>query len=191
MTGRKPFRNGGARRDRTVDLYNAILPAAIRAIRAGQAVMTSAGSLRRSRGPIIALLLTALSACATHPESAWQTLHAIDAAQTMAIAMDDCYEEQDPITRRIIGRHPEPLAVVGWWAASAAGHLWVSSRLEGRWLAAWQAITIIGTGNAVINNHGVGIRIGTGNRVEDSGGACAEHFQSAHQYRPASPWRRR
>ncbi len=96
-------------------------------------------------------------------EMAWQTLHAIDVAQTLNAASDPCYMEVSWVTKRLIGEQPSDAEVMVWGIAMAMGHMWISNRLEERdapkWVQAfWDFGTIGHTGYAVVNNHRNGVR---------------------------------
>lgn len=113
----------------------------------------------------VACLLLAGCASMNGMERAWQVTHAIDAAQTLSIAGDECYEEQNWATRRLIGRRPSEADVVAWWAGTAIAHAWVSRRLEGRWRAVWQSVTLVYGVDTVIENHRAGIRVDGDNLI--------------------------
>jgi uncharacterized membrane protein len=105
-------------------------------------------------------------------EITWQTLHAVDVAQTISAAEDPCYVEDALITRQIIGSQPSGGEVLLWGAGMAVGHAWVSSALEARgaprWLQkTWSFATITGTGIAIASNHSEGIRVIGSNRPVD------------------------
>lgn len=97
-------------------------------------------------------------------EIAWQTLHAIDVAQTLSAAQDPCYVEDAPVTRQLIGSQPSTGEVLLWGAGMAVGHAWVSNLLETRnaprWVQkTWSYATITGTGIAIASNHAEGVRV--------------------------------
>jgi len=97
-------------------------------------------------------------------EIAWQTLHAVDVAQTLSASKDPCYVEDAFITRQIIGEQPSSTEVVLWGAGMAVGHAWVSQLLVNqdapRWLQkTWSYATITGTGLAITTNRNEGIRL--------------------------------
>jgi hypothetical protein len=113
-----------------------------------------------------------LAGCATlnsAGEATWQAAHAVDVAQTIHGAVDDntCYEEGDPITRRIIGTHPNEAGTLGWGAGLAGLHYGVHRLLEDYapvWAdTLWQAVTIAQVGEIVDHNVRVGIRLGARN----------------------------
>jgi hypothetical protein len=110
-------------------------------------------------------------------ELAWQTLHAVDVAQTLEAARDPCYRESAWVTRHLIGRQPSDGSVLAWGAGTAVLHAWISSELESRGAPAWvQMVWDLGTlgqtAYAVGSNHTAGVRVlGRNQRVPDCGGA--------------------
>lgn len=97
-------------------------------------------------------------------EITWQSLHAIDIAQTLSAAQDPCYVEDAYITKRLIGKQPSQGEVLVWGVGMAVGHAWVSNLLEQRnapgWVQkTWSYATITGTGLAIATNHSEGIRV--------------------------------
>ncbi len=101
-------------------------------------------------------------------EITWQTMHAIDVAQTLSAAQDPCYVEDAYVTRQLIGRQPSTGEVLLWGAGMAVGHAWVTRVLDRHdapgWVQkAWSYATITGTGIAIANNHAEGVRIFGGN----------------------------
>lgn len=97
-------------------------------------------------------------------EIAWQTLHAIDVAQTLSAADDPCYEEDAFFTRALIGSQPSQGEVLLWGAGMAVGHAWITGLLERHeapmWVRkTWSYATIAGTGIAIVNNHSEGVRV--------------------------------
>ena len=125
--------------------------------------------LRRWLRGILPLIGTAgffaLGGCTTTgQEIAWQTLHAVDVAQTVnGPAGDPCYMEADPLTSAIIGEQPSKTEAVAWglaWAGMHAGVTWLLDRNEApQWAQiGWQALTITNTASAVYRNHQAGIR---------------------------------
>lgn len=105
-------------------------------------------------------------------EITWQTLHAVDVAQTISAADDPCYVEDALITRQIIGSQPNTGEVLLWGAGLAVGHAWISHTLERHhapmWLRrTWSFATITGTGIAIASNHTAGIRVVGDNKPVD------------------------
>ena len=106
---------------------------------------------------------TLLSGCDTLPlakgEAAWQLLHAVDTAQTIHIARaPECFYENAPLTRAIIGKHPSEAEVAAIMVGYSMLHQYVSRRLEGNWLRAFQVVSIANTARNVANNHRIGLR---------------------------------
>lgn len=96
-------------------------------------------------------------------ELTWQTMHAIDVAQTLNAADDPCYKEDAWLTRRLIGEQPSDIQVLAWGLGTAAVHAWVSNQLEmhaaPRWAhMLWDIGTLSHTTYAVTNNHRNGVR---------------------------------
>jgi hypothetical protein len=138
-----------------------------------------------SRASLARRCLTALlagSACAlaagcqsldlSREEITWQTLHAVDVAQTLSAADDPCYVEDAYVTRALIGSQPSEAEVLLWGAGMAVGHAWVTGLLERRnapaWLrTTWSYATITGTGLAIATNHAEGVRVFGGNKSVD------------------------
>lgn len=104
-------------------------------------------------------------------ERTWQTVHLIDGLQTLAIARDDCYEEQNYLPRKIIGEHPDAGSVVLWWAGMAAIHWGIGEALDRaempRLAKGWRLASIGITSSFVISNHQEGLRVIGNNRPID------------------------
>ncbi len=130
---------------------------------------TILATLRRSVLAPVLLAGSVLSAgCQSlelsNEEIAWQTLHAVDIAQTISAAQDPCYIEDAYITRRLIGSQPSTGEVLLWGAGMAVGHAFVTNLLEKqnapRWVQkTWSYATITGTGIAIASNHAEGVRV--------------------------------
>lgn len=108
----------------------------------------------------------------TSEEITWQSLHAIDVAQTLSAAQDPCYVEDAYLTRKLIGAQPSTAEVLAWGAGMAVGHAWISRVLEQRdapsWVRkTWSYATITGTGLAVATNHAEGVRAFGSNKPVD------------------------
>lgn len=106
----------------------------------------------------------------TLAEGAWHTLNVVDTAQTLHIASaPECHSEADPLTRTIIGRHPDKSSAVAIGAAYSLAVHYI-----GRWLrrkdasapdSGWHearvgfAIVTLGTKTlTVARNHSSGLR---------------------------------
>jgi len=105
-------------------------------------------------------------------EIAWQTLHAVDIAQTLSASQDPCYVEDAYVTRQLIGSQPNAGEVLLWGAGMAVGHAWISGLLEDRnaprWVQkTWSYATITGTGLAIATNHAEGVRVFGSNKPVD------------------------
>ena len=105
--------------------------------------------------------------CAASPqEKVWQAMHLVDVAQTInGAARDDCFQEENPITRRLIGRKPSTDAVIVWGVAMAIAHYSLD-----RWLTrtgradqpGWRALRYLAVaekGFTVGRNHAEGTRV--------------------------------
>lgn len=116
-----------------------------------------------------------LSGCASLPaindagEIGFQTLHAVDVAQTIhGAAQDPCFYEGDTVTRRLIGGKPSTAGVLAWGAGYGIGHGLVTYALrQAGWegaAAVWEAVTIASTAQTIGHNISVGIRLGAPNK---------------------------
>jgi len=105
----------------------------------------------------------------------WQSLHAIDAAQTLSIARDpDCYYEA--VVDPLIGRHPPQGLVLAWAAGAALLHFAITNYLTEHasptMVRIWQGITIGSSAYWVSHNYSNGLRVfshnehGTGVRAD-------------------------
>ncbi len=126
-------------------------------------------TLRRTVLAPVLLLGSVLSAgCQSfqlsNEEIAWQTLHAVDIAQTLSAAQDPCYVEDAYLTKRLIGEQPSTGEVLLWGAGVAVGHAFVTNFLQQRdapgWVQkTWSYATITTTGIAIASNHSEGVRV--------------------------------
>lgn len=109
-----------------------------------------------------------LSGCASmsevpKAEYAWQALLLVDAGQTIQIAQHrECYYEDNPVTHRVIGRHPDVLPVVAWMLGMSALHYAITMSLEERdvppWVrSGWQMLTIGKSAETVAHNYDIGL----------------------------------
>ena len=115
--------------------------------------------------PVVLLLGLLAGGCQTmdRNELTWQTLHAVDVAQTLNAASDPCYREKAWMTRRMIGEQPSDASVLLWGVGTAIAHKLVADLMERRdapgWAQKmWQYGTISHTGYAVVANHQNGVR---------------------------------
>lgn len=120
---------------------------------------------------LAALAFLAITGCQSMDSSelAWQSLHAVDVAQTLNAADDPCYIESYSITQAMIGKQPSDGEVLAWGIGTAVAHWWVSRTLERReapqWLQkVWSLGTISHTGYTIANNYDNGVRAFGDNR---------------------------
>ncbi len=129
---------------------------------------------------IIVIIAITASGCSTlrdtHPlEYTWQAVHVIDVLQTAnGIAGDpECHSEANPITRRMIGRHPDKDHVYKWGIGTAIFHFFVARWIENRkWIkpGSKTGMRIIDNGiqlQTVVQNHKNGVRIDGHNEPYD------------------------
>jgi hypothetical protein len=116
-------------------------------------------------GAVVAICLLWLGGCQSldRQELTWQTLHAMDVAQTLNAASDPCYKEDAWLTKRLIGSQPSDTEVVAWGVGTAVFHAWISTALEERgapvWVQkVWELGTLGHTSYAIGNNHEAGVR---------------------------------
>jgi hypothetical protein len=122
---------------------------------------------------LAAALCSGCTALETRESQAWLALHAIDTAQSIHAAQEpNCYKEKNTITRALIGEHPADGEIIAWSIGVAAVHLAVTDLLlrndHPKIAKVWQYVRIASTTSAIINNHGVGIRIGSPNQHTES-----------------------
>lgn len=103
-------------------------------------------------------------------ESAWHTLNAVDTMQTLHAANSpECFSEADPLTRSIIGEHPNKAEVVAIGLAYSVAYRFIARWLarkaadepESGWADARVGFHIIGLGTkafTVARNHAIGTR---------------------------------
>ena len=126
---------------------------------------------------LVTLAALAMTGCAGMPraEYGWQALHAVDTYQTMSIAENpECWRENDPLTKRLIGEHPSTAEVAAVMLAYSVGHAYVSKWLEeetdeafatdsssrGAWYiarGAWHVVGIATKLAVVVNNDQIGL----------------------------------
>lgn len=134
--------------------------------------------LARRAGAVL-LLLPVFAGCASWSpetrtlETTYQTLHAIDVAQTVAIARNpEDYAERNQAW--LLGEHPKVGGVLAWGAANAVVHAavtgWLEDREAPRWVRrTWQAVTIGEKAYNVGRNWSIGLRFGWGHRPRSGG----------------------
>jgi hypothetical protein len=108
-------------------------------------------------------------------EMAWQSLHAIDAAQTLSVARDpDCYEEA--VVDPLIGRHPPQGLVLAWAAGASLLHFAITNYLteyaSPTVVRIWQGISIGSSAYFVSHNYSNGVRVFS--HDEPPVGVCGE-----------------
>jgi hypothetical protein len=109
-------------------------------------------------------------------EVTWQSLHALDTAQSLSVARDpDCYFESfsDPI----IGRHPSEGLVLAWMAVAGTLHFlitdWLIEHNHTSLARTWEAISIGSTAYSITHNQHNGVRPFGHN--EPAPGTCREN----------------
>jgi len=108
----------------------------------------------------LALLLSGCSHWSTETkveEAVYQSLSAVDAAQTIQGLRQPCYSESN----HVLGSHPSPAEVVGFRALVGGIHFAVTSMLEDQdadlWVKRmWQGVFIFTEGRAVYMNWSLG-----------------------------------
>ena len=120
---------------------------------------------RAVRVLLVTLPLTGCASLELGPEEfVWQTLHAVDVAQTLSAAADPCYVENAPLTKELIGAQPSTTGVLLWGVGTAVGHALISGVLAAQdappWVQkSWSIFTIGSTAYAVGGNHVEGVRV--------------------------------
>ena len=100
----------------------------------------------------------------------WQVAHIADVAQTIEIARDPiCYEESNPVTRRLIGRKPTVAKVVMWGATASYLNAQLDVSINQSSMPKWakKGIGYLNLGlkvDVVTGNYGIGVRIGAKNK---------------------------
>lgn len=131
---------------------------------------------------VIGVIIVLLSGCSNLPqkrywqaELGWQLVHGIDVLQTInGPAQSNCYIENDPITKRLIGERPSTGEVIGWGIGSGLLHYGISKGLERigakPWIkGVWQGTMIGYATSAVVSNHRKGIRPWGDNNITCNG----------------------
>lgn len=123
--------------------------------------------LARPCAALVGLLISGCAAFRSLPaetraeETAWQSLHGVDALQTLSVARDpDCYYEKvlDPVT----GKHPSDGVVVLWAATASALHFvvtdWLADHDHPVLVRVWEGITNASSAYWVGHNSKNGVR---------------------------------
>lgn len=128
-------------------------------------------SSRRLAAPITLAAVMLVGGCQSmdRPELVWQTLHAVDVAQTLNAASDPCYREVAPLTQAMIGSQPKDHEVILWGVGVSLAHAWIARRMETsnapRWLkTTWRTVDFSTKTGTVLNNHRIGMRMFGDNR---------------------------
>ncbi len=93
----------------------------------------------------------------TVAELSWQALNIVDARQTAEIHETPGIRETDPLTRRILGRQPDPSETYQLMATYAVSHYVISRSLPPRWRKYWHAATLAPKAAVVYDNHKAGL----------------------------------
>lgn len=117
---------------------------------------------------LLLALASSMAGCATLDERGaleltWQSLHAIDTAQTIHIARaPSCFYEKNWLTSTIVGRHPDEADVAAVMLGYSMLHYFISQKLgeleDPRPLRVFQAVTLLQSGYNVVHNHSIGLR---------------------------------
>jgi len=141
-----------------------------------------------------------LGAILTNPtvdEVTYQSLAAVDFAQTLQIAKDpQCYREDGTIAARVIGKHPSEGTVTGYFVAQSLLHLAVTrllsyevDRSDGRgWLITrnlWEAVTVAHTAENISANSSEGLGVWS-SHCPDSSAGFRDTSSAGRQLRPQS-----
>lgn len=81
----------------------------------------------------------------------------IDMRTTMDIRNHDNIEERGP-AGYVLGRNPEPLPTVAYFAATTAAHYAISRALPSGYREVWQAVTLTVEGGYAVNNMRLGLK---------------------------------
>lgn len=98
-------------------------------------------------------------------EIAWQTMHLIDAAQTVQISKNPhCRKEGNNLTRAFIGENPSESDVYKWWGISAILHYFIfkwtdKNTTKGDFNIAIRSIDTTSKLATIAGNHNNGLRI--------------------------------
>ena len=117
-------------------------------------------------------------------EKVYMGIHFIDVLQTINHGKDPCYVEADPITRRLIGRHPNTEKVLAWGVANAVVSHYSFKFVENSNMPNWlkNTLKIAATAiryDVIHNNWSIGINL-YGNNSHHRGDAniqaCARSY---------------
>ncbi len=112
---------------------------------------------------ILMLLICSAPAIAGEPwskgevalEVVYQTLQFIDYNQTLSIAADDEYTENNIF----LGKNPQEEYIHAYFLATALGHIAVTEMLPPKYRRIWQMITIGIEAGYVSHNYSIGVHI--------------------------------
>lgn len=115
---------------------------------------------------LVTIIIALLPSCAradnswtyenTAMEIGYNALALIDMRTTMDIRKHDNIEEVGP-ARVVLGRNPEVLPTVAYFAATSVAHYAISRTLPRGWREGWQVVTIGVEGSFALNNVRLGL----------------------------------
>ncbi len=88
-------------------------------------------------------------------EAVYQTLQFIDYRQTLSIAEDDEYTENNIF----LGKNPQDEYIHAYFLAAALGHVAITEMLSPKYRRIWQMITIGIEAGYVTHNYSIGVQI--------------------------------
>ena len=94
----------------------------------------------------------------TARQTAYSVLLGLDMLTTLDIKNHDDTHENGVITRQLLGRNPETLPTVTYFAAVGVLNYAVARNLPKEWRPTWQTISAVFAGGHVINNWRIGLR---------------------------------
>jgi uncharacterized protein YceK len=113
---------------------------------------------------VFTLLLLLLTGCSSmsKKEIVWQSLHAVDVAQTLQIAKNaDCFAERNPMTVQVIGEHPSEKNVLAWGVLLSIGYHyldeWLTKNTPNSTANTFRFLFISDKSVAVMNNFNDGL----------------------------------
>ena len=97
-------------------------------------------------------------------EYSWQAMHLIDVAQTYHAIGEHphCFEELDPLTKNVMGKHPSKSDILQWGIASSIVHIflgkWVDKKFKksGKYIRSVDTAYKLGT---IVGNHSRGLYV--------------------------------